>query len=82
MHHLYFIYKILYIKIYVFFIIIYVSLSATKPQSTSEMFKVEEFKNGRINTVTGMFRWICAVYSDDSEVNEGGLVSSPFLYKE
>lgn len=58
---------------------IYASLSGQKPQSTDDMFLVEEFENGKVNTVIGMFRWICAVYDESSSsVEECGLVSSPF----
>lgn len=60
---------------------IYVSLSATKPTSTSEMTKIEDLEGNSINTVVGMFRWICAVYSSGNKVEECGLVSSPFVAK-
>lgn len=61
---------------------IYVSLSATKPNSTDDMFLIDDFKNDTINTVIGMFRWICPVYGDGSLVEECGLCSSPFVNKE
>lgn len=60
---------------------IYVSLSSTKPASTSEMIQVSDFEADSINTVIGMFRWICAVYSSGSKVEECGLISSPFVAK-
>lgn len=60
---------------------IYVSLSATKPTSTSEMTKIEDLEGDSVNTVVGMFRWICAVYSSGSKVEECGLISSPFVAK-
>ena len=61
---------------------IYVSLSGQKPTSTDEMFLCEEFENGKINTVIGMFRWICPVYTSGNKVEECGLCSSPFISKE
>lgn len=61
---------------------IYVSLSAEMPKSTNEMFLVDDFKNDAINTVIGMFRWICPVYESGSNVEECGLVTSPFINKK
>ena len=60
---------------------IYVSLSGDKPVSVSDMFLIKDFKSNSINTVVGMFRWICAVYSDGNKVEECGLISSPFINK-
>ena len=57
---------------------IYVSNSGTKPASVDEMVLETDFENGKVNTVIGMTRWICAVYEEGSEVREMGLVSSPY----
>lgn len=61
---------------------IYVSLSGEKPESYGDMLLVSEFESNKVNTVIGMFRWICAVYDEtSSSVEECGLVSSPFINK-
>lgn len=60
---------------------IYVSLSGEKPTSTDDMMLVTDFENNKVNTVIGMFRWICAVYEEGSKVEECGLISSPFISK-
>lgn len=61
---------------------IYVSLSGEKPESYDDMLLVSEFESNKVNTVIGMFRWICAVYDETSNsVEECGLVSSPFINK-
>lgn len=61
---------------------IYVSLSGEKPESYDDMLLVSEFESNKVNTVIGMFRWICAVYDEtSSSVEECGLVSSPFINK-
>lgn len=61
---------------------IYVSLSGDKPESTDGMLLCSDFEANKVNTVIGMFRWICAVYDEtDSVVEECGLVSSPFYNK-
>lgn len=61
---------------------IYVSLSGEKPESTDDMLLVTDFEANKVNTVIGMFRWICAVYNDtSSSVEECGLISSPFINK-
>ena len=57
---------------------IYVSNSGTKPASVDEMVLETDFENGKVNTVIGMTRWICAVYEEGSEVREMGLISSPY----
>lgn len=57
---------------------IYVSNSGTKPNSIDDMVLEEDFKDGKINTVIGMTRWICAVYEEGSEVREMGLISNPY----
>lgn len=57
---------------------IYVSNSGTKPASVNEMVLEADFENGKVNTVIGMTRWICAVYEEGSEVREMGLISSPY----
>ena len=61
---------------------IYVSLSGDKPTSTNEMFLMEDIENNSINTIVGMFRWICAVYTVGNRVEECGLISSPFISKD
>lgn len=57
---------------------IYVSNSGIKPASVDEMVLETDFENGKVNTVVGMTRWICAIYDEGSEVREMGLVSSPY----
>ena len=57
---------------------IYVSNSGAKPVSVDEMVLEADFENGKVNTVIGMTRWICAVYEEGSEVREMGLISSPY----
>lgn len=57
---------------------IYVSNSGIKPVSVDEMVLETEFEDGKVNTVIGMTRWICAVYEEGSEVREMGLISSPY----
>lgn len=56
---------------------VYVSNSAIKPTSISEMTLDEEFENDKINSVVGMTRWICCVYSDGSSAEEMGLIENP-----
>ncbi|MCM1260515.1 MAG: hypothetical protein NC222_06130 [Staphylococcus sp.] len=61
---------------------IYVSLSGDKPESTDDMILCSDFEVNKVNTVIGMFRWICADYDDtSSSVEECGLISSPFINK-
>ena len=61
---------------------IYVSLSGDKPESTDDMILCSDFETNKVNTVIGMFRWICAVYEEGSSlVEECGLISSPFVNK-
>ena len=57
---------------------IYISNSGIKPVSVDEMVLETDFENGKVNTVIGMTRWICAVYEEGSEVREMGLISSPY----
>ena len=58
---------------------IYVSLSGEKPADKSEMMKIDEFENNKINTINGMFRWLLADYDDENSlVEECGLITSPF----
>lgn len=57
---------------------IYISNSGIKPISVNEMVLETDFENGKVNTVIGMTRWICAVYEEGSEVREMGLISSPY----
>lgn len=57
---------------------IYISNKGLKPTSISEMKLEKDFENDKINTVIAMFRWICAVYEEGSEVNEMGLIHSPY----
>lgn len=57
---------------------IYVSNSATEPESTTDMALESDFEDGKVNTIIGMTRWICAVYEEGSEVREMGLISSPY----
>lgn len=57
---------------------IYISNSGIKPISVDEMVLETDFENGKVNTVIGMTRWICAVYEEGSEVREMGLISSPY----
>lgn len=57
---------------------IYVSNSRTKPESTADMILESGFENDKINTVIGMTRWICAVYTDGSSVEEMGLINNPY----
>lgn len=57
---------------------VYVSNSSVKPTSVDEMALETDFEDGKVNTVIGMTRWICAVYEDGSEVREMGLISSPY----
>lgn len=57
---------------------IYVSNSSTQPESTADMIQDTDFEANKINTVIGMTRWICAVYEEGSEVNEMGLITSPY----
>lgn len=57
---------------------VYVSNSCEEPTSVSDMKLETAFENSKINTVIGMTRWICAVYSSGSEVNEMGLITTPY----
>ncbi len=57
---------------------VYVSNKAEKPANVSEMKLSEDFENDKINSVIGMTRWICCVYTGDSKAEEMGLISSPF----
>lgn len=61
---------------------IYASLSGTKPETVDDMILISDFESNKINTVIGMFRWICAVYDEETSiVEECGLISSPFINK-
>lgn len=57
---------------------VYVSNKGEKPASVDEMVLEENFENNTINTVIAMTRWICVVYSNDTEVYEMGLIESPY----
>lgn len=57
---------------------VYVSNKSEKPTSTNEMKLSEDFENDKINSVIGMTRWICCVYSDGSSAEEMGLIENPF----
>lgn len=60
---------------------IYVSNAGEQPSSTDEMLLEENFKDNKINVVTAMTRWICAVYDDSDEANavyEMGIVENPY----
>lgn len=61
---------------------IYVSNKSTKPENVSEMSELSNIESDSLNVITGMTRWICAQYNDDSDesnaVYEMGLVESPY----
>ena len=58
---------------------VYASLSGKKPTSTSEMFLLNDLDANSINAITGLLRWVCAVYEDDgtNKAEECGLVTFP-----
>ena len=55
---------------------VYVSLAQTAPTSVSDMDDITEEIEEGFNTLTGQIRYICAVFSGDSEVEESGIVTS------
>ena len=67
---------------------IYVSNKTEKPESIAEMTQLANIEANSLNVITGMTRWICAQYDDDSDddgiidnmVFEMGLVESPYKY--
>lgn len=65
---------------------IYVSNKSEKPESISEMTQLSNIEANSLNVITGMTRWICAQYAEDSDsdgnvdnlVLEMGLIESPY----
>lgn len=59
---------------------LYVSDKGTKPNSISEMIKINNAKQNCINTILSQTRWIAVVYNTDSSAAyEMGIIESPFI---